>query len=181
MNRRAAVAVAAAAFGLLATWESRGQAGTDERFVLPVPIVEQRPERCGPAALAMVLRFHGASPAQVALADSAYDPRLRGSLVTDLAIWARRAGFEATVMRLNEDSLRVLLRRGLPPVLLYTRGVGPVTRQHYGALVGWDPAGERWILHDGGRSPRRMTRRDLAARWSAAGSEALVVRPAASK
>lgn len=146
-----------------------------EPFELGVPIIAQRPERCGPAALAMVLRFHGATPEQVALADSAYDPALRGALITDMAAWARRAGFEARVARMSEDSLRALLNQGLPPVLLYRRGVGPVSPQHYGVLVGWDRRG-RWILHDGGRSPRLMSRRDLATRWGASGFEALVVR-----
>lgn len=151
--------------------------GPHDRIELEVPIVKQRPERCGPAALEMVLRFHRATPAQVALADSAYDPVLRGALITDLAAWARRAGFEARVARLAEDSLVALLREGLPPVVLYTRGVGPVTRQHYAVLVGWDGERQQWTLHDGGNTPRQMKRRDLASRWSAAGSEALVVRP----
>ena len=147
------------------------------KIELAVPIVEQRPERCGPAALAMVLRFHGGTSQQVALADSAYDPALRGALITDLAACARRAGFDARVERMNEDSLLTLLGRGLPPVLLYRRGIGPLSPQHYGVLVGWDPERGRWILHDGARTPHRMSRRELAARWAAAGSEALVVRP----
>ena len=176
MTWRAAMATAVAAIALAA---DRGAATTptQETLALAVPILEQRPERCGPAALAMVLLFHGASASQVALADSAYDPRLRGALITDLAVWARRAGFAARVARLGEDSLRAFLRQGEPPVLLYTRGIGPVTRQHYGVLVGWDEKQQVWTLHDGGKAPRRMTRRDLAARWNAVGSEALLVRP----
>ena len=86
-------------------------------LTLPVPVLEQRPERCGPAALEMVLRFHGASAGQAAFADSAYDPVLRGALITDLAAWARRAGFDARVARVDEDSLVSLLRRGLPPIV----------------------------------------------------------------
>jgi len=170
------MATAVAAIALVA---DRGAATTPggEMITLAVPIQEQRPERCGPAALAMVLSFHGASPSQVALADSAYDPRLRGALITDLAVWARRAGFEARVARLGEDSLRTFLRQGEPPVLLYSRGFGPVTRQHYGVLVGWDEKQQVWTVHDGGKAPRRMSRRDLVARWGAAGSEALLVRP----
>jgi ABC-type bacteriocin/lantibiotic exporter with double-glycine peptidase domain len=171
-------AVAAAIPGPPATSGSAaGTTGRDDRVELEVPIVEQRPERCGPAALEMVLRFHGATAAQVELADSAYDPVLRGALITDLAAWARRAGFEARVARLAEDSLVALLHEGLPPVLLYARGIGPVTRQHYAVLVGWDGPRQQWTLHDGRNAPRHMTRRDLASRWSAAGCEALVVRP----
>src|SRR5438093_2279016 len=84
----------------------------DGKIALAVPVIEQRPERCGPAALAMVMSFYGATAAQLAQADSAYDPLLRGALITDLARRARRAGYEARVARLDEDSLRVLLLQG---------------------------------------------------------------------
>jgi ABC-type bacteriocin/lantibiotic exporter with double-glycine peptidase domain len=142
-----------------------------------VPLLEQRPERCGPAALSMVMEYYRATPDQVARADSAYDPVLRGALITDLAACARRAGFAARVARVSEDSLHVLLAHGVPPVLLYRHGIGPVSRGHYGVLVGWEPRGERFIVHDGTRAPRRIGRRALLERWRAAGSEALIVTP----
>src|SRR5689334_18782772 len=53
-------------------------------FHLAVPVVRQAPERCGPAALEMVLRFYGAD-SSVGLAEAAYDPVLHGALITDLA------------------------------------------------------------------------------------------------
>jgi len=169
-------AIATGAAGTSAPTAAVSRAPVGDAVLLAVPILAQRPERCGPAALAMVMRFHGAGPAEVAWADSAYDPVLRGSLITDLAAAARRAGFEARAARLDPDSLIALLRSGLPPVLLYRRGVGPISRQHYAVLVGWDPARDRWTLHDGGHAPRRMSRGDLLSRWSAVGSEALIVR-----
>jgi ABC-type bacteriocin/lantibiotic exporter with double-glycine peptidase domain len=142
---------------------------------LPVPVVRQAPERCGPAALAMVLRFHGAD-SSAALSEAAYDPVLRGSLITDLASTARRAGFDAAVVTLAPDSLAVLLAEGVPPILLYQRGTGPVTAAHYGVVVGWDPARGRFTLHDGSRMPRTMGRAELQRRWRGAGSLALIVR-----
>src|SRR5438445_373092 len=66
---------------------------------LPVPVIAQVPERCGPAALAMVLRFHGAPDSAVAEAGRAYSPALRGALISDLARAAERAGFAARAAR----------------------------------------------------------------------------------
>lgn len=146
---------------------------------LPVPVIRQAPERCGTAALAMVMRFHGADSAALATAAAAYDPVLRGSLITDLAAAARRAGFEARVAAMPEESLQVMLGQGLPPVLLYRRGIGALSVGHYGVLVGWDPARERYAMNDGGASTRRVARADLMRRWRAAGGLALVVRPVA--
>ena len=142
---------------------------------LPVPIVRQAPDRCGPAALAMVLRFYGADSAAVAGAESAYDPVLRGALITDLAACARRVGFAARVATLAPESLEVLLRSGIPPVVLFQRGVGPVGRGHYGVIVGWNPRRGDYALNDGGRSTHTMDRRQLVRRWKAAGFQALIV------
>ncbi len=166
-----AVAVLAAALA------APGAAPAGGAVRLPVPVIRQAPERCGPAALAMVLRYHGAGPAALAEAEGAHDPAFRGSLITDLAAAGRRAGFAAEVAALPEDSLVALLRRGLPPILLYRRGAGPVSVGHFGVLVGWDPARARYALNDGGRAPRTVARDDLLARWRDAGALALVVRP----
>ena len=142
---------------------------------LAVPVIRQAPERCGPAALAMVMRYYGADSAAIAKADRAYDPVLKGSLITDLAEAARRAGFAATVAELPEDSLAALLARGVPPILLYRRGTGVLSVGHYGVLVGVDRDRGRYQVNDGGNATRTVGRDDLLGRWRAAGSLALVV------
>jgi hypothetical protein len=143
---------------------------------LDVPIVEQTQERCGQAALAMVLRYYGAPPAALREVDGAYDPVLRGSLITDLAGAARRAGYEAAVATLTPDSLIDLLSDGVPPILLYQNGSGPVTFRHFGVVTGWDASHASFTLHDGGARPRVTGRGDLVKRWETAGSQALIVR-----
>jgi len=143
---------------------------------LAVPVVRQAPERCGPAALGMVLRFYGAGAPALAEADRAYDPVLRGALITDLAAAARRAGFAAAVGSPSDDSLVALLRAGVPPVLLTRRGLGPVSRGHYVVLVGFDPARDRFEILDGGASARTLGRASLLKPWRAAGGQALIVR-----
>lgn len=167
MTGGAALAVALIAAGAV-------QAGP---IRLAVPVVRQAPERCGPAALAMVMRYYGAGPAALAEAEHAYDPALKGSLITDLAAAARRAGFSASVAELPEDSLRALLERGVPPILLYRRGTAPLTVGHFGVLVGWDPGRLRYAVNDGGRAPRTIARDDLVRRWRTAGALVLLVRP----
>ena len=113
----------------------------------------------------------------VAESERAYDPVLRGSLITDLAAAARRAGFVASVTQLPEDSLASLLARGVPPILLYRRGLGVVSVGHYGVVVGVDPGSGRYAINDGGSASRSVAREDLLRRWREAGSLALVVEP----
>ncbi len=143
---------------------------------LDVPIVVQERERCGQAALEMVLRYYGADAAALHEADSAYDPILRGSLITDLAAAARRAGYDATVATLTPDSLVALLVLGVPPIVLYQSGRAPLTVAHFGVVTGWDPAREAFSLNDGGARPSVVDGDKLAKRWRTAGSQALIIR-----
>lgn len=143
---------------------------------LDVPVVAQARERCGPAALAMVLRYYGADLAAIRTADDAYDPVLRGSLITDLAAAARRAGYDASVATLTPDSLIDLLSDGVPPILLYQNGSGPITVRHFGVVTGWDATHAAFTLHDGTERPLVTRRDDLTKRWETAGSQALIVR-----
>jgi ABC-type bacteriocin/lantibiotic exporter with double-glycine peptidase domain len=146
------------------------------RTGLEVPILEQAPERCGQAALEMVLRYYGADPTVLHEADRAYDPALRGSLITDLAAAARRAGYDATIATLTPDSLVALLSAGVPPIVLYQNGRAPLTVAHFGVVTGWDPGRRAFTLNDGGAHPRAVRRETLAKRWRTAGSQALILR-----
>jgi ABC-type bacteriocin/lantibiotic exporter with double-glycine peptidase domain len=146
------------------------------RTGIDVPIVVQAPERCGQAALEMVLRYYGADSAALRGTGRAYDPALRGSLITDLAAVARSAGYEATVATLVPDSLIALLAAGVPPIVLYQNGRAPLTVAHFGVVTGWDPTRAAFTLNDGGPRPRAVGRDDLARRWRTAGSQALIIR-----
>jgi ABC-type bacteriocin/lantibiotic exporter with double-glycine peptidase domain len=151
----------------------------EPRTALAVPIVVQAPEHCGQAALVMVLRYYGAGAAALREADRAYDPALRGSLITDLAAAARRAGYEAGIETLAPDSLIALLASGVPPIVLYQNGRTPLTVAHFGVVTGWDPARASFTLNEGAASPRVVNRDHFAKRWRTAGSQALVVRAVA--
>jgi ABC-type bacteriocin/lantibiotic exporter with double-glycine peptidase domain len=146
------------------------------RMALDVPVVVQARERCGQAALEMVLRYYDASPPALGEADRAYDPVLRGSLITDLAAAARRAGYDATIATLAPDSLVALLATGVPPIVLYQNGRAPITVAHFGVVTGWDPEREAFTLNDGRARPQVVPRDKLAKRWRTAGSQALIIR-----
>ena len=156
---------------LLATALTAGAAGPR----LDVPLIRQTPERCGPAALEMVMRYYGSGDPAVAEAKTAYSASLHGTLVTDLAAAARRAGFESRIARLETDSLVALLESGIPPIVLYQNGPGPVTVPHYAVVTAWNPAQARFTLNDGTERPRQMARGDLDRRWKRAGAQALIV------
>ena len=147
----------------------------DVRLRLAVPVLAQAPERCGPAALAMVLRFYGAPDSALAEVERAHSAAFAGALITDLARAAERAGFAARVATLTEDSLFAMLRDSVPPILHYGSGARPLMRGHYGVLVGWDPVRREHLVNDGRARTARYRHDDLMRRWKAAGSLALIV------
>lgn len=124
----------------------------------------------------MVMSYYGGGPEALFTARSAYDPVLRGSLITDLAIAARHAGFDAVVEALDPAALIALLQEGVPPIVLYQSGRAPFTVRHYGVVTGWDSAHEVFAIHDGTTHVRFTPMSDLLNRWTTAGSQALVVR-----
>ncbi len=158
------------------TLPAAGPAEVPGRIDLAVPIVVQSREHCGPASLEMVMRFYGAGDTAIREADRAYDPQLRGALITDLAAAARRAGFAAEMGTLTSDSLVALLQAGVPPIVLYQAGPAPLTTPHYGVLRGWNPARGTFTLNMGEARPRTMRREEFERRWRTAGSQALLVR-----
>ena len=166
------VPVAVLAAGLLAV--AGAAAGGAVR--LDVPALSGPPQRCGPTAFRMVMAYYGAPDSAAREGERAYDPALKGSLVTDLAAAARRAGFDATVAETTTAGLAGLVEEGVPPIVLYQQGRGPVTTPHYAVVAGWDASRERFLLNDGGLRPVAITRSALERRWRPAGSRALVIR-----
>lgn len=163
-------AVTAALSAMPVAWSPPARTGLD------VPNIEQEREHCGQAAVEMVLRYYGADPGSFPELARAYDPVLRGSLITDLAAAARRAGYDAAIATLTPDSLIALLNDGVPPILLYQGGSGPITFGHYGVVTGWDGTHEAFTMNDGTAMPHLTPRDELAKRWGTAGSQALIIR-----
>ena len=143
---------------------------------LDVPVVAQTPQRCGQAALEMVFRYYGAGDEALREADRAYDAALRGSLITDLAQAARRAGYDATIATQTTDSLVALLAAGVPPIVLYQSGQPPLTVAHFGVVTGWNCARGTFTLNEGKKNPRTIQVDDFSKRWRTAGSQVLIVR-----
>jgi hypothetical protein len=166
-----------AALALAATLVVAADAAPARQVALDVPVIPQARERCGPAALRMVMRFHHAGAAAEREAETAYDPVLRGALITDLAAAARRAGFDASVATPGWDSLAALMQDGVPPILLVDSGVGPLRKGHYVVLTAWNEPPGKAVIHDGGRRPRTLDLGRLRSRWRLAGEQALLVRP----
>jgi ABC-type bacteriocin/lantibiotic exporter with double-glycine peptidase domain len=141
--------------------------------LLSVPYVPQREDTCGPAALAMVLRYWGRPVLHDELAAELVSPELHGTPGSRLAELARAEGLRAVAFRGDQAALRTALAQGRPPLVAWGLGGG---RYHNVVVVGFD--GDRPVVHDPARgAARTVDARRFESRWAAAGHWTLVIAP----
>jgi len=112
-----------------------------------VPFFKQDREKCGPASLASVLSYYGVSIQPDVISESTYNPKLKGSLITDLENYARRMGFVTESGQGDLESLKKFIDNKKPVITLVDLGLWIVARPHYLVLFGYNTEG--FIMHDG--------------------------------
>src|SRR5262249_53983998 len=78
--------------------------------------------QCGPAALAMVLRYYGADADEAAIGRALYLPSARGTLNLELELYARRQGFRARSFAGTLEWAKTELARDRPLVIFQDLG-----------------------------------------------------------
>lgn len=141
------------------------------------PRFQEDPAACGPCALWSVLAFHSPQrPIAFATLDRALRPpgslnRLLGVLPGQLADFARRAGFAASVTTgATLGVVRRSLDHGLPVILLGEYTVGDDSRLHYVVVTGYQVSRSitTWWVSDPlvrNGVERRLSTPDLMAFW----------------
>lgn len=144
-------------------------------YVPGVPFFPQEPERCGPAALAMVMAFRGRPVPPDLIASEIYLPRLKGTLTVDLLTYPRTLGFQSRIHQGGFPSLIRELRQGNPVIVLLDIGLPLRTSWHYAVVVGYDTGTESVIAHSGRRENMVFPRELFEKEWRASGDWGLVV------
>jgi predicted double-glycine peptidase len=119
---------------------------------LDVPFVRQRKQGCGPASVAMVIRYwenQGARFAEGAdvpdvIYKALYRRELHGSSSTDMIAYLHEYGFAAFAVDGSPDDLDANLARGRP--LIVSVQPSPKAPLHYVVVVGRE--GAKVILND---------------------------------
>jgi tetratricopeptide (TPR) repeat protein len=140
-------------------------------LALEVPFIAQKPDYCGPAALAMVARFYGRAVTQEEIAGAIYLPEIRGTLTTDLADYARRCGLWARPYRGSRADLHQKLSAGLPMIVLGKLG----ERYHYFVVL--DYRDGELLVHSDTRPKLRLREDDFLRWWNRADRWTLLVCP----
>lgn len=143
--------------------------------LLDVPFLEQPPDRCGPASVAMVVRYYGLAPDMDALNRDIHIPALAGSIPALLAEGARRQGLAAEVRRCSEPEIHALIADGFPLIVLLAPA-GKEPRGHFVVATGSNPRTGALRVHSGARQDHWLSPRQWRKRWEKAGSQIVLIR-----
>jgi tetratricopeptide (TPR) repeat protein len=141
-----------------------------------VPFFAQEAYQCGPAALAMVLRWSGLQVQPDDLVHMVYVPDRHGSLQAGLIGAARRYGYLAYPIH-GEDCLLQALAVGYPVIVLQNLGLRWIPKWHYAVVIGYDLTQQEMVLHSGLEAGRRIAYATFARTWKRADQWGLLVLP----
>jgi hypothetical protein len=142
-----------------------------------VPFIAQEAYQCGPAALAMVLRYWGAAADAEEIGRRLYLPSAQGVLNVELEFEARRRGFRTEAFEGTLERAKAELRRGRPVIVFQDLGRGPISIPHFAVLVGYDDRTERVVLHSGTTAFHLLPYAEFERTWAARRGWALLVTP----
>ena len=112
-----------------------------KRVLLRVPFFPDRSDKCGPAALAGVLRFWGFDAEPETLRKDLYRDSLRGSISIDLMLAAQARGLSAEMLTGGLPRLRQELDAGHPLIAFLNQGFTFYPLGHYVVVTGYDEKG----------------------------------------
>ena len=138
-----------------------------------VPFVKQDREKCGPASLASVLSYYGVSIEPETISESTYNPKLKGSLITDLENYARRMGFATESGQGDMERLKGFINSKKPVITLVDLGLWVAARPHYLVLFGYNEEG--FTVHDGENPSQACPYSEFYRMWKKMGSTYLLV------
>lgn len=150
-------------------------------FIEGVPFFAQDEYMCGPAALASVIGFYGASTGMDEVASEVYAEKLKGTLPMDLLIYAREKGFDAKYFKGGMESLKQSLVRGEPLILFLNLGYESYPVGHYIVAIGMDEKAGYLFAHSGMKKEERFTMKEIERSWSKTGYSTLLVKPKAGQ
>jgi tetratricopeptide (TPR) repeat protein len=146
-----------------------------QRSTLNVPFIPQKPNYCGPAALAMLANYYGHPVSQDEIAAAIYLPEIRGTLTADLAGYATQFNLWVRQYHGTQADLRQKLAADVPMIVLGRFG----QLWHYFVVLGFDDFDQTVIVHSDSRAQLKLSQDDFFRYWNSADRWTLLVCPPA--
>ncbi len=155
---------------------ARGQGSDTPLRLLDVPYLPQSEALCGGAAIAMVMRFFGATNVYAETFSDLVDTEAAGIRGRDLINALQVRGWDAQSFRGDASLVAAHLQSRRPVVALIQDRPG---RFHYVVIVGWSAG--RIVVHDPAKAPfRLLVEKQFTEAWAESGFWTLVATPPAT-
>jgi hypothetical protein len=141
-----------------------------------VPFYPQKEYQCGPAALAMVLKWSGISTNPDLLTPEVYTPSRKGSLQSAMVAATRRHSRVAYPIS-GPDAMLEELGAGHPIIVLQNLGFSWYPVWHYAVVVGYDLDKSIVVLHSASDPDRRLSLKAFHRTWARSDYWGLLVLP----
>ncbi|MDD2701641.1 MAG: PA2778 family cysteine peptidase [Sideroxydans sp.] len=156
----------------------------DETAALPrqvelrdVPFFAQEDFQCGPAALAMVMKYSGVAVDPDMLKPEVYLPGREGTLQIEMFGAVRRHGLVAYQMSPVLGEVLEEVARGTPVVVLQNLALDWYPIWHYAVVVGYDLDNKEVILRSGRENRQRISLVAFENTWARSAHWAMVAVP----
>ena len=154
---------------------ARAQTSDAQVHLLDVPYLPQSEALCGGAAIAMVMRYFGATNVYAETFSALVDQAAGGIRGQDLLQALETRGWQARSFRGDASLVQSQLAAARPAIALIQDRPG---RFHYVVVVGWFNG--RVIVHDPARAPfRLLDEKQFTDAWAQSGYWTLVATPPA--
>jgi tetratricopeptide (TPR) repeat protein len=140
-----------------------------------VPFIPQQQYQCGPASLAMMLRFRGSDVSAEQLIPEVYLPERKGSLQIEMLASARHHHQIPYVIKPRMEDLLREIAAGNPVLVLLNLGLQWAPRWHYAVVIGYDLNQRLITLHSGSEAEHRMTLTTFERTWQRADHWGVVI------
>lgn len=142
-----------------------------------VPFFPQEEYQCGPAALAMTLKWSGVEITPDELAPQVYLPARQGSLQAEILGAARRHGRIPYVLSPQLEVLLAEAASGHPVIVLQNLALSWYPKWHYAVVVGFDLARGEITLRSGLEARHTVALTAFEHTWARGDYWAVVIMP----
>lgn len=147
--------------------------------LLDVPFVAQKDHECGPAVMAMALRYHGIGADADAIVAEWRNEEVVGTFTVDLLIVANRAGLDAHWIGGDRDKLIAEIGRDRPAVVFMNMAINPLPARHFALAVGYFEHGGKdyVVLHSGAEEYKAVPWKKFDRQWKRTGRSMMTIAP----
>jgi ABC-type bacteriocin/lantibiotic exporter with double-glycine peptidase domain len=149
------------------------------KLIVTVPFIEQKDFNCGPASVAMVLRYHGVDADAAAIAREFETKNVAGTFTVDLLIAASERGMDAHWVEGSMAALKKEINQGRPVIVFLNLAINPLPRRHFAVAVGYLRYDQKdyVVLHSGDTPFLMVPLEKFSVQWKRTGNMMMTVAP----